>query len=302
MAIALAGVAATWSAPAAAGKGPVPQYRDVSLCSDPPYRADAAGLLDWRDTICLEHRDRVMVIERLAAMLPPDERPQLSQVMVPRGLLPPVFDRDVPLLRVVFPERSFFDTASARIRPDAQRLLGLIAAALRAQAPDVAVFVVGHTDNRGGDDYNYNLSVDRALSVTSELYRRDIGSIALWRVGFGELVPLRPNINAENMAVNRRVEFLFAARTEVVATWLEGQDPSPCAASPGSSAASCKLQQARPVVAVAVTRRTGLVVPPPNRTTLRPLPGTGTMAIEQPGRLILRLAPQKRRMAVPTPL
>lgn len=186
-------------------------------------------ILGWQDTVCLEHQDRVRRIQRLAEMLPPDERPIFREYLLPRDRLPEGFTSSMPLLRIIFPERSFFDTARSEIRPEAQMALALIAASLRREVPDVAVFVAGHTDSRGEEDYNYNLSVERADSVARRLATLGVGGVALWRVGFGETVPLEPNDTTEGLAFNRRVEFVIGARTEPVATWLSEQTPRFCA-------------------------------------------------------------------------
>ena len=82
---------------------------------------------------------------------------------------------------------------------------------------------------RGSDEYNYGLSVERADAVARALFARGIGASRLWRIGFGKAVPVKPNTTAENMAQNRRVEFLFAARAEAIAVWLSKQSVSICA-------------------------------------------------------------------------
>src|SRR5438309_7129805 len=193
-----------------------PLCRDpVTSGTGPQFQSRAAApivILDWHQTVCLEHSDRVRRLKQLAASLPEGQRPSFSEYVIPRERLPAAFPSGMPVLRVVFPEQSFFDTASSRVRPDAMAALQMIAASLRGEVPDVAVFVAGHTDSRGGEDYNYNLSVDRADAVAQRLRTLGIGDVALWRMGFGEAVPLQPNDTIAGMAVNRRVEFLFGPR------------------------------------------------------------------------------------------
>jgi hypothetical protein len=263
------------AAPAGAMQAGVPICRDP-----PPQRAIAHGNgiveLEWPDTVCLEHADRAIRMARLADRLGLPDRPAISQLLVDRQLLPPVFRGDVPLLRIVFPERSFFDTARSEIRPEALDALRLIAESLRREVPDVAVFVAGHTDNRGGDDYNHNLSVARANAVAAHLDRVGVGGVALWRVGFGEAVPLRPNDSSENMAVNRRVEFVIGARAEAVATWLARQQTSPCAERGDAGLCLRSLPAPPPrriFVAENVTPRRGLAIdhPPPRHVPLTPM-------------------------------
>jgi outer membrane protein OmpA-like peptidoglycan-associated protein len=205
-----------------------------------PANSEHLIILDPTQTVRLEHQDRVNRLRRAAEALNISPAPEFHEMVVPADRLPPSFHVDVPVLRVVFAEKSFFDTAQSVIRPEAAPILDAIAQALRGDAPDTAVFVAGHTDSRGSEPYNYNLSVNRANAVAEALYSRGVGQIALWRVGFGESVPLYPNDTPEHMSYNRRVEFLFAARTEPVLDVLKRQLDNICAAPDEAAAARCK--------------------------------------------------------------
>jgi outer membrane protein OmpA-like peptidoglycan-associated protein len=294
--------------------------RPAPICTDPPSVGRSVAtptgtiqILDWKDTICLEHADRVRRLERLAEVLPPEERPVFRQYVLPRDQLPAGFDSGMPLLRIIFPERSFFDTASSRVRPEAQAALELIAVSLRNEVPDVAMFVAGHADDRGGEDYNYNLSVERADSVARRLVGLGVGGVALWRVGFGEAVPIESNHSEAGMAFNRRVEFVIGARTEPVASWLSQQTPRFCAGRASAVETCAKPLKRREFEAVALTERTGLVAPPPRsrKPVAAPIPRRKQLsvagpaavqtkvAIAQKARLIIPLSNQKRRIAAP---
>jgi outer membrane protein OmpA-like peptidoglycan-associated protein/peptidoglycan hydrolase-like protein with peptidoglycan-binding domain len=74
---------------------------------------------------------------------------------------------DEPVLRVVFEERVFFDTALSNIRRDAESVLEVVAEALRNDPSDAVLFIAGHADSRGGDQYNLDLSIKRADSVAT---------------------------------------------------------------------------------------------------------------------------------------
>ena len=67
--------------------------------------------------------------------------------------------------------------------------------------------ISGHTDDKGSDEYNRKLSDNRAKSVLTYLANKGIDSSRLTSIGFGESQPVIENINDENRAVNRRVEF-----------------------------------------------------------------------------------------------
>ena len=184
-------------------------------------------ILTWQETVALEHADRLQRLRRLSglAWMAP---PEFHESLIRRADLPTVFGVDIPVLRVVFPQNVFFDTAADRLRPEAARVLDVVAAALSREASDTAVFVAGHTDSRGDDASNYDLSVRRAETVAVELKGRGVRQAQIWRVGFGEAVPRVPNTSDANMARNRRVEFLFARKPEAVGSWLSRQRAEVC--------------------------------------------------------------------------
>lgn len=200
----------------------------VSILPNSTARSQTAGpsastsstqpFFDWRETVRLEHVDRMRRFERLAAQGLIGS-PAFYEALISKQDLK-AFGLDIPVLRIVFPQRVFFDTDKSEIRPEGNQVVDIVAADLRKDVPDVAVFIAGHTDSRGSDEYNYALSVRRADAVARALFSRGIGNSSLWRVGFGKAVPIKPNTTPDNMAQNRRVEFLFAAKADAIAVWL----------------------------------------------------------------------------------
>lgn len=78
------------------------------------------------------------------------------------------------------------------------------------RSAQVTAFVIdGHTDPRGGYDYNVNLSVNRANAVAT--VAREAGVRVAGVRGFAYLYPVAPNTSAAGMARNRRVE-IFCIR------------------------------------------------------------------------------------------
>ncbi len=99
-----------------------------------------------------------------------------------------------------------FEYASARLTPDARLILDNLGRALADPALRTARFgVAGHTDARGGDAYNLELSRQRARSVADYLRQQHkIDEQRLDVEGFGRnqlLDPAHPE-----SAVNRRVQ------------------------------------------------------------------------------------------------
>lgn len=223
----------------------------------------------WQSYVGLEHCDRIKRLRRLSAILPPEQQPRFFEDIVPASRLPREIGVDLPVLRVVFPERTFFDTADSTLRPEADQVVSLVAQSLRGEPPDVALFVAGHADERGDRTYNERLSIDRANAIASAIFVRGVAASSIWRVGFGEDMPLASGHDPTAWDRNRRVEFLFAAKPEGVATWLAGQQSEIlCQARNASEAAQCKARltfrdgyDARELVRAAPVR----IAPPPTR-------------------------------------
>ena len=100
-----------------------------------------------------------------------------------------------------------FDTNKATIKSDSEGILNNAVSVLNDNA-SVKVRVEGHTDSRGGDTYNQELSQRRAEAVAAYLVAGGIAADRLSAVGYGESAPVAPNDTAENMYRNRRVDLV----------------------------------------------------------------------------------------------
>lgn len=100
----------------------------------------------------------------------------------------------------------FFDYNKASLQENSFVELNRLAEILKTN-PKMKILIGGHTDSRGDDDYNYNLSEERAKSVQEYLISKGIDNSRLSYKGFGKSVPVAKNDSEENMAKNRRVEF-----------------------------------------------------------------------------------------------
>ena len=83
--------------------------------------------------------------------------------------------------------------------------------------PETNIEVQGHTDSKGSETYNQNLSVKRATSVSDYLAANQITTNRITTKGFGETLPEYDNETEEGRAQNRRVEFLITANEKMVA-------------------------------------------------------------------------------------
>lgn len=197
----------------------------------------------WQVFVQLEHCDRIKRIRRISELLPEDQRPRFYEAIVPASRLPEGFGVDLPILRVVFPDRTFFDTDKATLRPEALEIARLIAENLRREPPDVALFVAGHSDIRGSRAYNENLSIDRANAIAEEIFRSGVNLTSIWRIGFGEDMPLVAGNTAWAWGRNRRIEFLFAAKPEAIGIWLaDKQLDGLCSGRSAREAGACKQE------------------------------------------------------------
>ncbi|MBX2967504.1 MAG: OmpA family protein [Cyclobacteriaceae bacterium] len=75
------------------------------------------------------------------------------------------------------------------------------------QNSSVEIQIEGHTDSKGSDEYNLNLSQGRSQSVVDYLVSQGISASRLGAQGFGESTPIDTNDTDAGRANNRRVEF-----------------------------------------------------------------------------------------------
>jgi len=74
--------------------------------------------------------------------------------------------------------------------------------------------VIGHTDDVGDDDYNMDLSEQRAESVRNYLIGAGVDGSKMVTVGAGESMPIASNKTDEGRAENRRVEVMVLGRVQ----------------------------------------------------------------------------------------
>ncbi|MGE3825822.1 MAG: OmpA family protein, partial [Bacteroidia bacterium] len=105
----------------------------------------------------------------------------------------------------------FFDYNLSIIRKESEEELQKLLVYMR-ENKGVKVEVSGHTDSHGNNDYNIELSRDRANSVVRYLTSRGIEASRLKSVGMGETQPIAINENPdgsdnpEGRQLNRRIE------------------------------------------------------------------------------------------------
>ncbi|HWQ85217.1 OmpA family protein [Brevundimonas sp.] len=101
-----------------------------------------------------------------------------------------------------------FASNQSSITPRFNATLDDVAAVLNRYDQSI-IDIVGHADSDGADDYNLNLSRQRASSVAQALVSRNVLADRLYVDGRGESAPIASNATAEGKAQNRRVEILI---------------------------------------------------------------------------------------------
>lgn len=98
-----------------------------------------------------------------------------------------------------------FEYDSAAIRNDSQEILDELSEGLKVANPST-ITIIGHSSNEGSQDYNQNLSQQRAESVVKELVNRGINEDKFVPQGRGETEPIADNSTEAGRSLNRRVE------------------------------------------------------------------------------------------------
>lgn len=99
-----------------------------------------------------------------------------------------------------------FYRGTANFVEGSERELDLIVEMLD-ENPEVKILLKGHTDNRGDESLNLQLSEERARAVANYLTSKEIASNRIDSKGFGGSEPVASNLYEETRRLNRRVEF-----------------------------------------------------------------------------------------------
>jgi outer membrane protein OmpA-like peptidoglycan-associated protein len=142
---------------------------------------------------------------------PPDVEDQLAKELETQGLLSRKDERGL----VLFLPDVLFEFDRADLTPSARTKIQAVAEIVVRLAPERTLSVEGHSDSVGTEDYNLDLSLRRAKSVSEELVTGGVAPEKIRTVGLGERFPVAPNRTAEGhdnpqgRAQNRRVEVVI---------------------------------------------------------------------------------------------
>ena len=140
----------------------------------------------------------------------------VPRIALPEITVPEVIVRQNDELTIyTLPADILFDFDQSNIRPDAEMALQQISASIAERFPNVPLQIRGHTDAKGGEDYNLALSQRRSASVKQWLITNaGISPNRMSTQGYGESQPVAPNTQADGTdnpsgrQLNRRVEIV----------------------------------------------------------------------------------------------
>jgi len=131
------------------------------------------------------------------------------------------FDANAGTITVTLENSILFSSGKADLKSATSKELDHIQSVLASQYPGKHVDVVGHTDTdpikKSSWKDNWELSAERALSVTRYLVERGFAQDQIRAVGCGEARPVESNETASGRAKNRRVEIVVNVKDEVAA-------------------------------------------------------------------------------------
>lgn len=111
-----------------------------------------------------------------------------------------------------------FASDKSELLPAAQQRLSEVAQALKEGNPDAQIVVEGHTDSKGSEGYNLDLSAKRAEAVRSYLVSQGVPENRIRSQGLGFARPIADNKSAEGRANNRRVEIVVQPQSKQTGT------------------------------------------------------------------------------------
>lgn len=114
--------------------------------------------------------------------------------------------------KLIITEPVYFATNKDTILKKSYDIINEVARVLVENPQIKLVRVEGHTDDRGRDEYNQELSQRRANSVRKYLINKGVDKDRLEAVGYGESQPIAENETKEGRDKNRRVEFTIVER------------------------------------------------------------------------------------------
>lgn len=121
-----------------------------------------------------------------------------------------------------------FRSGRYELMPAARERLAKVSGIILAY-PSLHLAVEGHTDSVGSDEYNQNLSEQRAQAVRDYFVQQGVSAGSIEARGFGKTEPIASNDTAEGRAQNRRVELVLSG--DAIGNAMDESSPAQSASS-----------------------------------------------------------------------
>lgn len=196
---------------------------------------DTSKINQWFD----KQKGRNYDMQAPGSQQTPGKFQQAGQIEAPKGWQAIKMVKQDCKEKLIVCADTLFEFDKATLTSDAEATLKLLGPKILSYGPH-PVFIDGHTDSKGDDQYNQELSVRRAERVKNWLMMNHfVGKDALVQ-GWGEKKPIAPNTkpdgkdNPQGRQANRRVEIVIDTCKKLEAA---GDPAPPAVPSAGATAA-----------------------------------------------------------------
>lgn len=125
-------------------------------------------------------------------------------------------------IKITFDSGILFDFDSYELRAASRENIEELSEILQ-DYENTEIMFAGHTDSQGSEEYNQQLSEDRAKAVASYASQQGVASNRMIITGFGEEDPVADNSTEAGRQQNRRVEIAVYADEELKEKAKEGE-------------------------------------------------------------------------------
>ncbi|SHF41557.1 Outer membrane protein OmpA [Fodinibius roseus] len=125
-------------------------------------------------------------------------------------------------IKITFDSGILFDFDSYELRSASRENIEELSDILQ-DYENTEILFAGHTDSRGSEEYNQQLSEDRAKAVASYAAQQGVASDRMIITGFGEEDPVADNSTEAGRQQNRRVEIAVYANEELKEKAKDGE-------------------------------------------------------------------------------
>ena len=117
-------------------------------------------------------------------------------------------------IKITFDSGLLFDVDKAALRTRSKEELANLSTILN-KYEDTDILLEGHTDATGSEEYNLDLSRNRAQSVANYLAITNVRETRFTIMGYGEEQPIASNDTPDGRRLNRRVEVAIYANDKL---------------------------------------------------------------------------------------